>query len=1054
MMNQGFRTQPIDNGDAPKRFPRTVAAPKGPSTLGRLVNALARWTGAGYRKATQPRSARGWKTIILKVLAALFILGASVLLILWFTLPNINDPATMFPSQSTVILDRNGIELYRLFSEQDRTYVHGDQINPLAKKATIAIEDARFIERSGCLDVIGFTRAALSQIAPSMFVRSGGSTLTQQFAKNALVGRQRSILRKVRELMLACQLEHHYNKDELLELYLNWIPYGLNAYGIEQASRNYFGTSAKDLTLAKSAVLAGLLQRPTYFNPYGPHRYTMVSDGAKKKINAGEITAVSQIPDAQIKIGLIGHAAGSGTTAIYVGGRTDQVLKNMLDQKMITMDDYNKALSDLKTLSFAPERQNIRAAHFVLGIQKEVEDLLGIDDRILEQGGLRITTTLDWTLQQAAEKVVTAHRDDIHKRFGANNAALVSLAPVTHQVLAYVGNSDFNDNDHEGKIDMAKAPRQPGSSFKVFTYLAAFEQGYGPGSVVYDVKTKFGEDQPENYDGTYWGLTTMRYALGGSRNIPAVKAFFLGGGEEAVLAMASRMGVTAPADQRAQLRKDTPDFSYGWPLAIGAAEVPLMQMVQGYATIADGGLFRPTSDLLKVTDKAGNLLYQPKEVPAQQVIDARLAAEITSILSDVNARPNDYWKSILSVPGVDAAAKTGTSNKCLERDTKKSCTLRRPESTWTMGFTPNLITGVWAGNATSQSLFDKADGLTTASPMWHDFMVSAQSKIKDAKTSFPVTDHLTHPLLSRLSGKLASACTPVALQQPDVALEELTPTEPDPACVLLKVDKVTGLLSSPSCPADAVEEQAFFVPRSELPDRWPLWEQGVQDWANQQMISWNARPDHSGSLLPLPLPPTKECDPLLTPGRDNKPTIELLAPTPNSMIPFPVFSPVIRIDTKAPIQQVTFSIDGKELRTFTEAPFTGILRAPHFIDQTIEHTLTATVTDQYFNTATATVSFRFGTDAKLPHVSILSPTDGSVAIVGTPLQISADATDDSGIDRVEFYLDDTLLTVKRASPYQVSYPLKATLGAHTVKVTARDSAGNEGSDAVTIKVVP
>ncbi len=959
MMNQGFRTQPIGSGDVQKRAPRAVAASRGASALKRLVNALAGWTGIAYRKLTQRRSAREWKIVMLKIVASFFTLGATALLILWFTLPNINDPATMFPSQSTVILDRNGVELYRLFSEQDRTYVHGDQINPLAKKATIAIEDARFFERSGCLDVIGFTRAALSQIAPSMFVRSGGSTLTQQFAKNALVGRQRTILRKVRELMLACQLEQQYDKNELLEMYLNWIPYGLNAYGIEQASRNYFSTSAKDLTLAKSAVLAGLLQRPTYFNPYGSQRYTTVSDAVKKKINAGEITSVSQIPDAQVKIGLIGHGAGSGATAIYVGGRTDQVLKNMLNQKMISMDDYNKALSDLKTLNFAPERQNIRAPHFVLAMKKKVEDLLGIDERILEQGGFRITTTLDWTLQQAAEKVVTAHRDDLRKRFGAHNAALVALAPVTNQVLAYVGNSDFNDNDREGKIDMAKAPRQPGSSFKVFAYLSAFEQGYGPGSTVYDVPTKFGTDQPENNDGTFWGLTTMRFALGGSRNIPAVKAFFLGGGEEAVLAMASRMGVTAPADQRAKLRKVTPDFSYGWPLALGAAEVPLLQMVQGYATIANGGLFRPTSDLLKVTDKAGNILYQPKEVAPQQVIDARLAAEITSILSDAHARPNEYWKSILSVPGTAAAAKTGTSNKCLERDAKKRCTLRRPESTWTIGFTPNLIVGVWAGNATSQSLFDKADGLTTASPIWHNFMVAAQTKIKDAKTSFPTSAHITYPLLSRLSGKLASACTPVALQQPDIVLEEWTPTELDPACVLLKVDKVTGLLSSPTCPADAVEEQPFFVPRSELPDRWPLWEQGVQEWAEQQMIAWNASPDHSGSLLPLPLPPTKECDPLLTPGRDSKPTIHISSPSSGERVSYPAFTPVVTITSLSKVTSVQFLVDDKQLRSFTEPPYEGSARVPRTIDRAGTHTFRVKVTDQYFNTAEASVMFVF-----------------------------------------------------------------------------------------------
>lgn len=905
------------------------------------------------------RSKREWRVLALKGVGIAIVSGILLLIILWLTLPNIDDPATMFPSQSTVILDRNGVELYRLFSEQDRTYVQGEQISPMIKQATIAIEDERFLSRSGCFDVIGFARAALSQIAPRYFVRSGGSTLTQQFAGNALVGRQRSLLRKARELLLACQLETRYDKNQLLELYLNWIPFGHNAYGVEQASRNYFGIGAKDLTLAQSTVLAGLLQRPSYFNPYGSHRYTTVTDETKRKIDAGVITTAAQIPDTQVKIGLIGRLVGSGAVQVYIGGRTDQVLRNMLDQKLIGQDEYNKALSDLKTMTFAPDRLSIRAPHFVLGIQKQVQTLLGIDDRILEQGGLRITTTLDWTLQQAAEKVVTAHRDDIKKRFGANNIALVSLAPLTREVLAYVGNSDFSDEEHEGKIDMAKSPRQPGSSFKVFTYLNAFEAGFGPGSVVYDVPTKFGSDEPSNYDGTFWGLTTMRKALGGSRNIPAIKAFFLGGGEEPLLSLASRMGVVTPSDQKAKTRTSNPDFDYGWPLSIGAAEAPLTEMVQGYATIADGGMFRPMKDLLKVTDKDGNILYAPKDTLPEQVIDERLTAEVTSVISDVSARPNDFWKSILSVAGFQAAAKTGTSNKCLERDGKKNCTLRRPESTWTIGFTPNLITGVWVGNATSQSLFDKADGLTTAAPIWHDFMVEAHRKLQNTKTAFVLPDHLTNPLLSKLSGELASSCTPPSLQGPDLFLEEQTPSEQDSACVLLRVDKVTGLLSSPACPEDAVEEQAFFLPKSELPDRWPLWEQGVQEWATKEMEKWNAAPDHSGSLLPLPLPPTGTCDPALTPGRGQKPSVIITSPVSGSSVSYPSFTPIVAVSSASPVKSVQFFVDDKPLREFSEPPYEGNVRVPRTIDQAGTHTFRVVVTDAYFNTAEDSVMFRF-----------------------------------------------------------------------------------------------
>lgn len=926
---------------------------QGPSKMRRVLMAIVRFAG-------KSRTRRQWGMLGLKTCAALAGIGFIILAILWFTLPNIDDPQTMFPAQSTVILDRNGIELYRLYSEQDRTYVRGADISPFVKSATIAIEDERFLSRSACFDIIGYARAGLSQLAPNFFVRSGGSTLTQQFAGNALVGRQRSITRKVRELMLACELERKYNKDELLELYLNWIPYGHNAYGIEQASKNYFGIGAKDLTLAQSAVLASLPQRPSYFNPYGSQLYTTVSEQTTLQIMRGDITTVSQIPDAAIRIGLIGAHVGSGATTIYIGGRTDQVIRNMLNQGKITADDQVQALKDLQSMKFVRARQNIRAPHFVLQIQKEVQEILGIDEAMLEKGGFRITTTLDWNIQQAAEKSVTSHKEDIVKRFGAANIALVSLAPKTREILAYVGNADFSDNENQGKIDMARSPRQPGSSFKPFAYLTAFEAGYGPGSIVYDVPTKFGTDQPANFDASFWGLTTMRLALAGSRNIPAIKAFFLGGGEDSLLALASRMGVPTPSEQKERIRKTQSDFDYGWPLAIGAAEVPLLEMVQGYATIADGGNFLPVKGILKITDKDGNIRYLPKEEVPHQVIDERYTAQITSILSDVTARPNDYWKTVLSVPGYDAAAKTGTSNKCLERDKKNTCTLRRPESTWTIGFTPNIITGVWAGNATSQSLFDKADGLTTAAPVWHDFMVDAHKKLENKKATFSLPSRISRPQVSRLSGKLASVCTPVNLRSTDIFLDENVPAEEDTACVLLRVDKVTGLLSSPTCPADAVEERAFFLPKSELPERWPLWEAGVQEWVTKQMEAWNANETHSGSILPLPVAPTKECDPSLTPGRDIKPEISIVSPSPSDVVPYPIFEVELDLSRGSAFSEIKFNIDGKATITYTEGPWSGrSIRVPRTIDREGTHTLTVTITDKYFNTATASTTFRF-----------------------------------------------------------------------------------------------
>ncbi len=988
---------------------------------------------------------------LVRILGLLMAIGAITFAALWFTLPNIDDPQTLFAAQSTVIYDRNGIELYRLFSEQDRTYVPGNKIATNVKNATIAIEDERFFER-GCFDPISFLRAVISQVVPG-FVRSGGSTLTQQFAKNALVGNRRSLFRKIRELMLACKLESRYDKPHMLELYLNWIPYGKNAYGIEQASQTYFGVSASELNLAQATVLAAIVQAPSYYNPYGSHVYSQAPDHILQKIENGTITKGSQIKEDDISFGIIGRTIGGTGSTVYVGGRTDQVLKNMADQGMITEEERTKTLTDLQTIKFAPARENIRAPHFVLWIEKQVESIFNLSEENLTQGGLKITTTLDWNLQQLAEKAVETHKDDVLKRFGAHNSALLSLSPQTREVLAYVGNNDYEDEEHEGKIDMIRAPRQPGSSFKPIVYATAFEAGYGPGTVIYDLQTKFGENTPQNYGADFLGPMSMRKALAGSRNIPAIKAFFLAGGEDKVLNMAQRLGIHTPIEQREIYQQANPDYEYGYPLAIGTAETPLLEMAQAYATLADGGTFRPLTSILKVTDRDGNILPLPKPANPQEVLDPRIAAQVTSILSDVNARPdNEYWKSILSVPGQQVAAKTGTSNKCLQWTAdQKDCKLRHPESTWTMGYSPSLITGVWVGNATSQSLFDRADGLTTAAPIWHDYMVAAHKKLKPSVTAFTLPDGLTQPQISKLSGQLAGACTPVELRTSDLFLKENTPTKDDSACVLMKVDKVTNLLASPACPADAVEERPFFIPTSEQPMRWPLWEQSVQEWAKAEMVKWDASETHSGSRLPLPLPPTTECDPALTPGRNNKPRVDLQSPRGGTSVPYPVFTPQVAILSEAPVQKVEYFIDGKSVALAVDTIRATPIRVPRSISKDGTHSLKVVVTDAYYNTATDESSFIFEDDRTSPQVSINSPNNGAVFPRNTPVTIRATADDAGGVETLQFFLDDTLLTTKRDMPYEVTYTIK-TLGSHTLKAVATDHAGNESQDVISITV--
>ncbi len=987
----------------------------------------------------------GWSRGQWLVRGGAMLAGAGIfyLLFLWMTLPDISDPRSLIAAQSSVIVDRNGTELYRLYDEENRTFIPGTDIPEHMKHAIVAIEDERFYQR-GCLDV-----RAIARVFYRFGQAGGASTLTRQLARNALDLKRENLLnRKLKELILGCQLESRYDKDELVNLYLNWIPFGQNAYGVELASRTYFNSAAKDLTLAQSAILASLPQRPSYFSPYGRRVHTAVSDDVLGRIASGRITKASQIDSEDVTIGLLGTHVGTGSLTVYVGGRTDQVLRNMQDSGFITEAERLQALEELRTITFSPSRENIRAPHFVLWVRSQVEELLsgGAEEGILSQGGLTIETTLDWRLQQAAEQVVRNRRDDIGRVYEGHNIALVAAATGTNQILAYVGNADYHDEEHDGKVDMARAPRQPGSSFKPLVYAAAFERGYGPGTVLYDVPTKIGQETPQNFDGGFWGLMSIRRALAASRNIPAIKAYFLAGEDAGVLDMAARLGASAPQRQKRTLQQSNPDFTYGWPLALGAGETPLLEMTQAYATFANGGRAKALISILRIKDRRGNILYEADtQSEGAQAIDPRIAYQITSILSDTGARPNEFWQATLSVPGFASAAKTGTSNKCLRRDDNGNCLERKPDNLWTMGYTPALVTGVWIGNADAAPLSARAESLSQAAPLWKDFMVRAHALLENPATTFPQPSGLVQPQISTLSAQLPTACTPVSFRGSDLFLQENAPTQPDPACVQVMVDRVTGLLASPECPADAAEERSFFAPREVLADRFPEWQQAVLAWATGAS---------SGGSLPLPLLPSEQCTLSLTPGRDIRPQLTITSPTDGGSATYPSFRPQYDAVVGSSIREISATVDGKPAGSATAAPFDLVVRVPRSVSEGGTHTLVLTLTDEFYNTVSQEVSFRFEEDASAPTVRFLRPRGALTAPAGTTITLEAEARDDGGIRFVEFFVDNRLLTSRPAAPYRLEWEQTLAPGSYTLRAVATDLAGNTSEDDVSLTIEP
>lgn len=971
------------------------------------------------------RLGRWWKWGIIGAGTA----GFGFLAITWMMLPDIGQ--SLRAAQSTVITDRNGIELYRLFVDEDRTYVDSDEIPQHMKDAIVAIEDERFYDH-GCIDARAIARAVFVNVL-NVSYSQGFSTLTQQLARNALLGsREKSIVRKLRELMLACKMESRYDKDTLLELYLNWIPFGQNAYGIEQASKRYFGISAKDLTLAQSAVLASLPQRPSYFNPYGQYVRTGIDDvTVRMQIANGKITRTADIPDDAVTIGLMGRTFGTGSNLLYIGGRTDQVLENMRQQGYITDEEKASATKALETLEFKQARDSIRAPHFVLWVRQQAEDILqgSTESDVIAQGGLRIETSLDWSVQQLAEAAVEYRRAETLDVYGARNIALMAVDPATRDVIAYVGNADYHNDEISGKIDMARSPRQPGSSFKPIVYASAFKQGYSPGSIVADSKIRIGSYEPQNFDGKFLGVMTARSALAASRNIPAIKAYYLAGEEDAVLDVAAGLGAETPRERK-------PEAGYGPALAIGAAETPLVEMTSAYATLADGGVHKPLVTIKRITDQGGAILYEAsQDAFSEQVLDPRIAYMVTSILSDGSARPDDFWRNALSVPGTAAAAKTGTSNKCLKTDANGNCTERKPLDVWTMGYTPTLVAGVWIGNADASALAPTADGLNVAAPIWKDFLTRVTASNPAPVTQFSQPEGLIQVQISTLSGELPTTCTPLTARKADLFLREKPPTLQDPACKKLAVDRVTGLLPSDVCPAEAVEEREFFSPYEPTGRRFPHWLSSIE------------YPD-------LPKAPTEKCDPALTPGREVKPTVSIVSPIEGGIATFPIFHPRYNAKTGNGLSEVSWFIDDTIVNRETSAPFDSNIRLPKSFNPEGTHTLRVEIRDTYFNLASDEVQFTFGEDRTPPVVTI--QTEGPLTVkAGATFSVRATADDaESGVKTVEFSLANGTATTRSRAPYEAQLTAPAQPGNYVLRVQAENYAERLGSATLQLIVLP
>lgn len=672
------------------------------------------------------------KTITWRVLKPLITLTLSLglisssIAIIWFStlqIPDLSAFETRKITQSTKIFDRTGqILLYDVHSDSKRTVVAFDDISKDIKNATIAIEDNEFYQHIG-IKPSSIIRAVLANLTPGSGLTQGGSTITQQVIKNAVLTKDKTITRKLKEWILAIKLEKVLTKNQILNTYLNETPYGGNIYGVEEASKTFFGKSSKDVTLAEAAYIGAIPQAPTYYSPYGTN---------KDKLDS----------------------------------RQKLVLLKMKENGFITNDQYKVAIKE-KVKFLEKNTTGIRAPHFSLFVKDYLVNKYG--ESTVEEDGLKVITTLDYNFQQKAEKVISNFAPTLESSYNASNTAMVAIDPKTGDILTMVGSRNYFDREIQGNFNIATAYRQPGSTFKPFVYATAFMKGYTPETVLFDVKTEFSTKcemdgkpkdpnddpekvcySPEDYDMLYEGPETIRRALARSRNIPAVKALYLAGIKDSI-ATAEAMGITSLKDPN----------RYGLTLVLGGGEVSLLELTSAYGVFANDGIRNPYRSILRVEDSKGNVLEDSKIDPVQ-AIPAQIARQISDILSDPAVR-TETLNPIVNNLNRQVAIKTGTTNDY--RDV------------WIEGYTPNIAVGAWAGKNDNTPMDRKVAGLIIT-PVWGAFMSEINKDLE--KETFRAPEPIspdTKPVfrgiwkggvsykIDSISKKIATDLTPEELQQ-------------------------------------------------------------------------------------------------------------------------------------------------------------------------------------------------------------------------------------------------------------------------------------------------
>lgn len=1009
-------------------------------------------------------------------------------------LPPITQLEEIEIKKASVIYDRKGNELYTFFNEEKRTYVPYSNISKNMIHAIVAGEDKKFFENKGW-DIPRIIAAIINYVTGKTEKIEGTSTISQQLIRNLFLHSERKIGRKIQEIYLSYMLNKTYTKEKILELYLNKIWFWSNAYGVEQASLTFFWKSIRDVSILEAAILASLPKGPSYYSPYNHYDRLMGTllvydtQNPQEKIfltNKQKIQEYKEMVDEFITFFSKTHIKPidentlllcgidknffkkhisinnqnctslnysellsflnairiekNNTIIEYQTGRKDFILGRMLEDGYISWEEYKQAFIEAIGFSFKTRKEKIKHPHFVMYIKEYLKEKYW--EKIIEEWGLKIYTTLDPNLQKKAEEIIKKQVEINKKKYNANNAALIAIDNSQGDILAFVGWVNYFNEEIQGNVNMVTSKRQPGSSFKPYVYALAIEKNpFCSETPIYDLPTNFWKYRPKNYDGTFLGKMTLSTALNHSRNIPAVKLYYLAWQNQGIAEFLQKIGIQFPKNIQ----------NYGASLALGTMETSPLEMVQWYSIFPNNGKLIPINPIVKIVDSRWILVEQkPKRIEKKQILSEETAYIMATILSKSEDRPNAFWNKNLTLKNRIAWAKTGTSNKVIVSKWKKRLL---PGDLWTVGFTRQITTAVWVGNTDGAPLHPSADGLNGAAPIWKEFMEYAHSGKSNLSWEKPKA--IQGATISKISWLLASDTTPQ--NQKTYCYFKNLPKEYDTSLKEIQIDIFCNGKVTENTPSGAIKT-VYYVLLRDIDPKNTYWNETVKEWAKNgwaKKLFW--RDDIITEYN------EKECN--RNPELLEKANIDLKTNIEDKAIftklgTNPIF---IEYTSNNPLRSIEILIDETSIAEIDiNNEKTWKIEKEISLPSTIpsgNHILTIRAIDSIYYTKEAIKQIYIEEkDTTIPTITIQNPADNDIALYEWQFfNLRATIEEKSPLRSVNLYLN--------GAPYKLNFSKEKNivisinenndipLGTHTLTIEAVDWYFNIGKKDITLTIL-